>query len=77
MQTEFLQSIGYSLNVTEAEYGKWLNVLKQYLSIDNYCGLDQNILNEQVNQIVPALPTKSKLNLTIGSLMSHHQFTLW
>ena len=74
MQTEFLQSIGYTLNVTEADYGKWLNLLKQYFSVDNYCGLDRH---EQVDhQIVPALPTRRKLHLTIGSLESHHQVTL-
>jgi len=48
MKTEFLKSIGYSLNVTESDYGLWLNLLTQQLTA------------EISDQIVPTLPCKRK-----------------
>lgn len=62
MKKEFLQSIGYTLHVTEAEYGKWLSLLRHYFTKEPYFGLDQ---------IVPFVNSKS-----IGSLISHHQMYL-
>ena len=72
MKKEFLESIGYTLHVTEGEYGNWLILLKQYFSrpSNNY-GQDQKYDH---NQVVPVQSIQnSRSKKSIQNIISCHQ----
>ena len=69
MKTEFLRSIGYSLHVTETEYGQWLGYLEQHIPKSQ--PRDYNSLDYQ-NQIVPIKVSSTLLSNPILNMIQHH-----